>query len=333
LAHLKSFPNPSKKRAPENKRAIARSLAATSKGSCSQRDPGRIISKLGNWAHYIEILNSSGSVIVIDDISKRFGGISAVDHCSFRIETGRITGLIGPNGAGKTTLFNIIAGFVRPSSGRIWLDGEDITGLPPHHLFRRGLVRTFQIPREFGRMTVLENLMVVPPQQVGENLFNAWFRWRRVQRQERNLQARAEEVLQRLNLIHLRDQLAATLSGGQKKLLELGRTLMTDARVILLDEPGAGVNRTLLADLMRFIEYLNRERGCTFCIIEHDLDLVTRLCDHVVVMAAGRVLTQGSMEEIKQNPAVREAYLGSVALSDSLSPSKPSSLPSEGSLS
>ncbi|MFS8896530.1 ABC transporter ATP-binding protein [Synechococcus sp. R3-13] len=272
-------------------------------------------------------------MIVIDDISKRFGGISAVDHCSFRIETGRITGLIGPNGAGKTTLFNIIAGFIRPSSGRIWLDGEDITGLPPYHLFRRGLVRTFQIPREFGRMTVLENLMVVPPNQIGENLFATWFGWRRVQRQERNLQARAEEVLERLNLIHLRDQLAITLSGGQKKLLELGRTLMTDARVILLDEPGAGVNRTLLADLMRFIEYLNRERGCTFCIIEHDLDLVTRLCDHVVVMAAGKVLTQGSMEEIKQNPAVREAYLGSVALADSLNPPQPSPLPSEGSLS
>jgi len=194
-------------------------------------------------------------------------------------------------------------------------------------------VRTFQIPREFGRMTVLENLMVVPPNQIGENLFATWFSWRQVQRQERNLQARAEEVLERLNLIHLRDQLAITLSGGQKKLLELGRTLMTDARVILLDEPGAGVNRTLLADLMRFIEYLNRERGCTFCIIEHDLDLVTRLCDHVVVMAAGKVLTQGSMEEIKQNPAVREAYLGSVALADSLNPPQPSPLPSEGSLS
>ncbi len=275
--------------------------------------------------------SQSSSVIVIDNISKQFGGVNALDRCSFRIEAGRITGLIGPNGAGKTTLFNIIAGFIRPSSGRIWLDGEDVTGLPPHRLFHRGLVRTFQIPREFGRMTVLENLMVVPPEQAGENLFNAWFRWRRVQRQERQLQARAEEVLERLNLIHLRDQLAVNLSGGQKKLLELGRTLMADARVILLDEPGAGVNRTLLADLIRFIEYLNRERGCTFCIIEHDLDLVTRLCDHVVVMAGGRVLTQGSMQEIKQNPAVREAYLGSIALADALSSSQTSTVSPEGS--
>ncbi|MFS8859064.1 ABC transporter ATP-binding protein [Synechococcus sp. B60.1] len=270
-------------------------------------------------------------MIVIDNISKQFGGVNALDRCSFRIEAGRITGLIGPNGAGKTTLFNIIAGFIRPSSGRIWLDGEDVTGLPPHRLFHRGLVRTFQIPREFGRMTVLENLMVVPPEQAGENLFNTWFRWRRVQRQERQLQARAEEVLERLNLIHLRDQLAVNLSGGQKKLLELGRTLMANARVILLDEPGAGVNRTLLADLMCFIEYLNRERGCTFCIIEHDLDLVTRLCHHVVVMAGGRVLTQGSMQEIKQNPAVREAYLGSIALADALSSGPASTVSPEGS--
>jgi branched-chain amino acid transport system ATP-binding protein len=275
--------------------------------------------------------SQSSSVIVIDNISKQFGGVNALDRCSFRIEAGRITGLIGPNGAGKTTLFNIIAGFIRPNSGRIWLDGEDVTGLPPHQLFQRGLVRTFQIPREFGRMTVLENLMVVPPHQAGENLFNAWFRWQRVQRQERQLQARAEEVLERLNLIHLRDQLAVNLSGGQKKLLELGRTLMADARVILLDEPGAGVNRTLLADLIRFIEYLNRERGCTFCIIEHDLDLVTRLCQHVVVMAGGRVLTQGSMQEIKQNPAVREAYLGSIALADALSSEPASTLSPEGS--
>ncbi len=263
-------------------------------------------------------------MIVIDDISKQFGGINAVDRCSFRIETGQVTGLIGPNGAGKTTLFNIIAGFIRPSAGRIWLDGVDITGLPPHRLFHRGLVRTFQIPREFGRMTVLENLMVVPPEQAGENLFTTWFGWQRVRRQESDLQARAEEVLERLKLIHLRDQLAVTLSGGQKKLLELGRTLMTDARVILLDEPGAGVNRTLLGDLMSFIEYLNRERGCTFCIIEHDLDLVTRLCDHVVVMAAGQVLTQGSMQEIKQNPEVREAYLGSMTVAERPNPLQPS---------
>lgn len=251
-------------------------------------------------------------MIEIDGVAKHFGGIQAVHDCSFRIETGQMTGLIGPNGAGKTTLFNIMAGFLRPTAGQIRLDGERITGLSPQKLFHKGLVRTFQIPREFGRMTVLENLLVVPPHQVGENVLISWFGWGRVQHQERDLRRQAEEALERLNLAHLRDELAVNLSGGQKKLLELGRTLMTDAKVILLDEPAAGVNRTLLGDLATFIEYLNRERGSTFCIIEHDLDLVARLCHHIVVMAQGTVLTQGTMAEVKQDPRVREAYLGTL---------------------
>lgn len=252
------------------------------------------------------------SVIAIEDISKNFAGIQAVDRCSFRIETGQITGLIGPNGAGKTTLFNIIAGLIKPSSGTIRLDGVDVTGLPTHQLFHRGLVRTFQIPREFKRMTVLENLMLVPSGQKGENVLTSWLRWGQVSRQEQRIQQKAEEVLDYLSLTHLKHDLAGTLSGGQKKLLELGRTMMTDAKVVLLDEPAAGVNRTLLAELTRVIQRLNQEKGWTFCIIEHDLDLITTLCDHVVFMAQGKVLTQGSMDQIKQNPMVREAYLGKV---------------------
>lgn len=251
-------------------------------------------------------------MLTIENISKHFAGVRAVDGCSFAIAPGKITGLIGPNGAGKTTLFNIVAGFIQPTSGRIILGDEDVTGLPAHQLFRLGVVRTFQIPREFSRMTVLENLMLVPPQQLGENLFAAWWRWRQVLAEEAQVRRKAEEVLDYLNLGHVRNELAGALSGGQKKLLELGRTLMVDPGVILLDEPGAGVNRTLLRQLSDIIERLNQERGCTFCIIDHDLELVERLCDHVVVMAQGGVLAQGTMASVRQNPEVQSAYLGHV---------------------
>jgi len=243
-------------------------------------------------------------------ISKFFGGIRAVADCSLTVERGQILGLIGPNGAGKTTLFNMLAGFMAPDSGRIELDGEDVTGRRPHELFRRGLVRTFQIAHELARMTVLENLMVVPPGQSGEHLLTALFRPARVKAEERAFRERAEEVLGRLKLGPLRFELAGNLSGGQKKLLELGRAMMTDAKLVLLDEIGAGVNRSLMAELAGYIESLNRDQGYSFCIIEHDMDLIARLCDPVVVMAEGRVLTRGSMAEIRANDAVIEAYLG-----------------------
>jgi len=249
-------------------------------------------------------------VIRVEDVSRSFGGIHAVRHCSLVVEKGSITGLIGPNGAGKTTLFNIIAGFLAPDRGRILLDGRDVTGLPPHRLFHLGLMRTFQIPQVFDRMTVLENLLVVPAGQTGENLLASWFAWRRVRMQEGELLRRAEEVLEFLHLAHLRDERAANLSGGQKKLLEIGRTLMSPCRTILLDEPGAGVNRTLLARIIDTIAHLNRERGYTFFIIEHDMDLVARLCDPVIVMAEGTVLTQGSFAEVRRKREVLEAYLG-----------------------
>ena len=249
-------------------------------------------------------------MIEIEGLSKRFGGIVAVDGCSLRIEPGTITGLIGPNGAGKTTLFNIVAGFMQPTSGHVRLEGRDITGVPPHRLFHMGLVRTFQIPHEFSRMTAIENLMVVPPGQSGESIANSWFRWARVKGEEREVRRKALAALEMLNLHHVRDELAGNLSGGQKKLLDLGRTMMTEAKVVLLDEPGAGVNRTLLGQLAEFIRRLNRERGYTFCIIEHDMDLIAQLCDPIIVMAEGKVLGRGTMAEIRANPAVREAYLG-----------------------
>jgi len=249
-------------------------------------------------------------VIEISELSKHFAGVVALDGCSFDIPRGAITGLIGPNGAGKTTLFNTVAGFERPDSGRVLLEGRDVTGTPPHRLFHMGLVRTFQIPHELARMTTLENLLLVPTAQAGENLLNSWFRWGKVVRQEDGLRGRADEVLELLNLARVRDEYAGNLSGGQKKLLELGRTMMTDAKVVLLDEPGAGVNRTLLADLADHIRRLNSERGYTFCIVEHDMDLIAELCDPVIVMAEGRVIARGTMEEIRGNAQVREAYLG-----------------------
>ena len=249
-------------------------------------------------------------MIEVREIVKRFGGLVAVDHCTLDVAPGSVTGLIGPNGAGKSTLFNIIAGFMKPDGGTIRLDGEDVTGLAPHRLFAKGLVRTFQVPHELARMTVLENLMLVPPAQSGESLFHAWFRPGRAREDERRVRARAEEVLEMLRLAHLRHELAGRLSGGQKKLLEIGRTMMVDPRVVILDEPGAGVNRTLLGEIATVIETLNRERGYTFFIIEHDMDLIARLCHPVICMAQGQVLAQGSMAEIRGNEAVLEAYFG-----------------------
>lgn len=249
-------------------------------------------------------------MIVVEQVSKSFGGLAAVDGCSFSVARGSITGLIGPNGAGKSTLFNIIAGAIRPDSGRILFDGRDVTGLAPHRLFHLGLVRTFQIPHEFQRMTVRENLMVVPPEQTGESLLAAWLRRGKVRREEEGVARKADEVLDFLQLAHVADELAGNLSGGQKKLLELGRTMMTDARAVLLDEPGAGVNRTLLAKLADAILRLNTERGYTFCVIEHDMDLIARLCAPVVVMAHGAVIAQGEMDAVRRDERVREAYLG-----------------------
>ncbi len=249
-------------------------------------------------------------MLKLDMLTKSFGGLQAVSNCSLEIAKGRITGLIGPNGAGKTTIFNMIAGALKPSAGRIIFDGEDITTLATHQMFHRGIVRTFQIPHEFGKLTVLENLMVVPADQCGENLLQGLFTPAAVARREREVRQRAEGVLEFLSLQSLAHELAQNLSGGQKKLLELGRTMMTDARLVLLDEPGAGVNPTLLGKLAEMIRRLNQERNYTFCIIEHDMDLIASLCDPVIVLAEGSVLTEGRMETVRRDPRVLEAYLG-----------------------
>ncbi len=249
-------------------------------------------------------------MITVEGVSKYFGGVHAVENCTLEIARGSITGLIGPNGAGKTTLFNIIAGLFPPTHGRITLDGEDVTGLTPHELFHKGLVRTFQIAHEFSTMTVLENLMMVPDRQHGETLMNAWIAREKVRAQERQIREKAEEVLAFLKIEHLNYERAGNLSGGQKKLLELGRTMMVDAKVVLLDEVGAGVNRTLLAEIGDAIIKLNKERGYTFCMIEHDMDFISRLCDPVIVMAEGSVLAQGTATEVRADETVIEAYLG-----------------------
>lgn len=249
-------------------------------------------------------------MIVVENLHRHFGGFHAVDGASLTIKTGSITGLIGPNGAGKTTLFNVIAGRLPPTSGRVTMAGEDISGLPPHVLFHKGLLRTFQIAHEFGSMTVRENLMMVPPDQAGETLWNTWFGRKRIADQERALRSKADEVLEFLTISHLADQKASQISGGQKKLVELGRTMMVDAKIVFLDEVGAGVNRTLLNTIGDAIIRLNRERGYTFCVIEHDMDFIARLCDPVIVMAEGRVLAEGTVDQVRNDERVIEAYLG-----------------------
>jgi branched-chain amino acid transport system ATP-binding protein len=249
-------------------------------------------------------------MIEVQHLKMHFGGIHAVDDVSLSIDKGQITGLIGPNGAGKTTLFNVIAGRYKPTAGRVLLDGQDITGLPPHQLFAKGLLRTFQIAHEFSTLTVRENLMMVAPEQTGESLLGAWLSPKRVREQEEQVRAKANEVIEFLEIGHVADELAGNLSGGQKKLLELGRTMMSDAKIVFLDEVGAGVNRTLLYTLGQAIVRLNKERGYTFCMIEHDMDFIRNLCDSVIVMAEGKLLTRGTADEVMANEQVIEAYLG-----------------------
>ena len=249
-------------------------------------------------------------MLKIENINKFFGGLKAVNNVSLEVKKGSITGLIGPNGAGKTTLFNTIAGVYSPNSGDIYLEEENITGLKPHELFNKEVLRTFQIAQEFTTLTVLENLMMVPANQYGENLIYAWFNNSLVKKQEEEIRAKAIDVIEFLNLKHLTQELAGNLSGGQKKLLELGRTMMVDSKLVLLDEVGAGVNRTLLNEIIDAIKRLNREMNYTFFVIEHDMDLIESICDPVIVMAEGSVLFQGKFHQVKSSEEVIEAYLG-----------------------
>ena len=255
-------------------------------------------------------MKENSVILKIENLSKYFGGLAAVSNCSLKIKKGSITGIIGPNGSGKTTLFNLIAGNLKTSTGTVLFDNENITDVPSYELFSKGLLRTFQIAHEFTNLTVLENLMMVPGNQSGENLVNALLKPNLVKKEEDQVRKKAYEVIEFLNLKHLANELAGNLSGGQKKLLELGRTMMVDAKLVLLDEVGAGVNRTLLKDIGTSIERLNKEKGYTFCMIEHDMDFISRLCDHVIVMAEGSVLFEGTSGEVRKNERVIESYLG-----------------------
>ena len=253
---------------------------------------------------------SNSEILHVENISKFFGGLAAVNNCSLKIKKGSITGIIGPNGSGKTTLFNLIAGNLKSSKGSVVFNNENITNMPSYQLFSKGLLRTFQIAHEFSNLTVLENLMMVPSNQSGENLITALINPKLVEREEDQLKEKALEVIEFLNLKHLSNELAGNLSGGQKKLLELGRTMMVDAKLVLLDEVGAGVNRTLLKDLGTAILRLNKEKGYTFCMIEHDIDFISRMCDPVIVMSEGSVLFEGTSDEVKKNDKVIDSYLG-----------------------
>ncbi|WP_425053439.1 ABC transporter ATP-binding protein [Psychromarinibacter sp. S121] len=250
-------------------------------------------------------------LLKVTDATKTFGSMRAVDNASFEVATGSITGLIGPNGAGKSTLFGAIAGENGLTSGSVVFNGEDIASLSATDIYARGLSRTFQIPRPFPTMTVLENVMLAATGQIGERFWNTWFRPGAVARQEREIRERAAEVIQFCNLTAVERNLAGAISGGQKKLLELARVLMSDPKLILLDEPAAGVNPALLDTLVEKIVELNA-RGKTFLIIEHNMDMVMSLCDPIVVLAQGKVICAGTPEDVANNSAVIDAYLGEV---------------------
>ena len=255
-------------------------------------------------------MQQNSNILQVNSLSKYFGGLAAVSNCNLNIKKGSITGIIGPNGSGKTTLFNLISGNLKPNEGKVLFNNDDITGIPPYELFSKGILRTFQIAHEFTNLTVLENLMMVPGNQSGEKLINVFLNSKEIKKQEEEIKSKALNVTEFLNLKHLANEAAGNLSGGQKKLLELGRTMMVEARLVLLDEVGAGVNRTLLKDLGTTILRLNKERGYTFCMIEHDMDFISRMCDPVIVMSEGSVLFEGTSQEVKKNEKVIDSYLG-----------------------
>jgi ABC-type branched-subunit amino acid transport system ATPase component len=251
------------------------------------------------------------ALLTVRNLRKTFGGITAVDDLSFDVAAGSLTALIGPNGAGKSTTFDLITGVHQPDQGSVVFDGTDVTGRRPNELATRGLVRTFQIARELDEMTVLENVMLAPRDQVGETLWRSVLPLarRRVSEQERNLREEAWNTLEFFELDHLAEEYAGNLSGGQRKLLEMARVLMTDPRMILLDEPLAGVNPSLERRLLDRLHEL-RSEGYTFLLVEHDMDVIMEHCDPVVVMHQGRVLAEGPPDAVRQDERVLEAYLG-----------------------
>ncbi|MEL6494600.1 MAG: ABC transporter ATP-binding protein [Cyanobacteria bacterium J06623_7] len=254
--------------------------------------------------------DSSGDLLLrARGLSKSFGGIKAVNDAGLSVDRGSITGLIGPNGAGKTTLFNLLANFIEPDSGEIWFDGQSIYNLPSHQIATLGFIRTFQVARVLSRLSVLENMLLATPQQTGENFFQVWLQQKQLRSEERANKARAMEILESVGLAAKAHDYAGALSGGQRKLLEMARTLMTNPKLILLDEPAAGVNPTLINQICEHIERWNQQ-GISFLIIEHNMDVIMSLCDRVWVLAEGSNLASGTPAEIQSDKRVLEAYLG-----------------------
>jgi neutral amino acid transport system ATP-binding protein len=247
-------------------------------------------------------------ILEVRDVRKDFGGLKAVDGASFTVQRGRITGLIGPNGAGKSTLMGIVAGAIKPDGGTITFEGQDVTGLAPHKIARRGIIRTFQLSAEFSRLTVLENLLVAAPDQKGETLLGAELGRLYWGRNEDEHVATARDVLDRFAMTPKENELAGNLSGGQKRLLEIMRALMARPRMMLLDEPFAGVNPTLAREIEQYLLVL-RDEGLSMIMVEHELAVVERLCDPVIVMAQGKVISEGSMSDVAARQEVLDAYL------------------------
>jgi len=252
----------------------------------------------------------NGTILELSDVVKHFGGIAAVAGAELDVRRGSITALIGPNGAGKTTLFNIVSGFYKPERGVISFRGERIDRKPPHAIAKRGLVRTFQITKALTKMSVLENMMLAAPDQPGEQLWRLVVTPRSARAREREVHQKAHEVLKLVRLDRLADDYAGTLSGGQRKLLEFGRALMRDPTMIMLDEPMAGVNPSLGLELLDHMKRLQDERGTTFLLIEHDMEVVMNVSERVIVMNEGRVISAGPPDEVRNDQAVIDAYLG-----------------------
>ncbi|TCL64187.1 ABC transporter ATP-binding protein [Rhizobium sp. BK251] len=251
-------------------------------------------------------------VLVVKNVVKRYGGLAAVDDVSFTLSKGEILGLIGPNGAGKTTMFDLVAGSARPTAGKIYVGGLDVSGEPAHTRIGRGLGRTFQIPRPFPELSLLDNVLLARQRQRGESVVANFLAARRVAAEEKQAMERARELLDFLLLSHLTNEPARVLSGGQRKLLELARVMMAEPEIVLLDEPAAGVNASLLEVIIDRIQEINA-RGITFLLIEHNIDMVSRLCHRVLVMASGQLLCEGRPEQVARDPRVIEAYLGGAA--------------------
>jgi neutral amino acid transport system ATP-binding protein len=254
--------------------------------------------------------SSEMPLLVASGLCKRFGGVQAVKDATIEVNKGSITGLIGPNGAGKTTLFNLLSNFIRPDQGKVIFDGEPIQNLQPYQIAQQGLIRTFQVARTLSRLSVLENILLAGQKQTGENFLQVQLKPHVVAQEERQLKEQAMQVLESVGLAEKAQEYAGGLSGGQRKLLEMGRALMTNPKLILLDEPAAGVNPKLIDDICDRILTWNRQDGMTFLIIEHNMDVVMSLCDRVWVMAEGQNLAVGTPAEIQSNPQVLEAYLG-----------------------